>query len=97
MGPRSPETAGFDALVSGSVQGVGFRYTAIREAQALGLVGFVRNTAEGEVEVHAEGPAGELALFAEWLHEGPPGARVKAVALNPCKPTGYYDSFGVDY
>jgi acylphosphatase len=91
------ELRAFDALVSGRVQGVGFRYSACREAQALGLSGWIRNTDDGEVEVHAEGERSSLDSFAAWLHEGPPGAFVTSVDISPCLPSGRFKGFGVDF
>jgi len=63
-------------LVSGVVQGVGFRYYTRLRAQELGLAGWVQNLADGRVEVWAEGPPAEVEQLLEWLHRGPPGARV---------------------
>jgi acylphosphatase len=71
------ERAGF--RVWGRVQGVGFRWSAAREAESLGVRGSVRNRADGTVEVSAEGTADALQRFAEWLGRGPRGARVERV------------------
>ncbi len=62
--------------VYGRVQGVGFRYSAITRARALGLRGFVRNVSDGSVEGYAEGVPGSIAAFTAWLRHGPPGADV---------------------
>ena len=75
-------------LVSGIVQGVGYRYFAMRMAQRLGLAGYARNLADGRVEVYAAGGASKLAEFRKELERGPQGASVAAVAeeeaaLNP--------------
>jgi acylphosphatase len=72
--------------VSGRVQGVGFRYAALNEAQRLGLAGWVRNLADGRVEVLAQGEAARLERFHAWLQQGPPGARVTAVERTPQVP-----------
>ena len=63
-------------LVSGRVQGVGFRWFASRAAGELGLAGFVRNLDDGRVEAVASGSAGDLASFQAKLASGPSGARV---------------------
>ncbi|PIW02177.1 MAG: acylphosphatase, partial [Deltaproteobacteria bacterium CG17_big_fil_post_rev_8_21_14_2_50_51_6] len=47
-----------------------------RQAQALGLKGWVRNRPDGSVEVLAEGPAHAADKLIEWSHQGPPAARV---------------------
>ena len=66
-------------IVSGRVQGVGFRYTARDEAQGLGLKGWVRNRPAGEVEIVAEGREDVLKMLAAWAHLGPPAAHVSRV------------------
>lgn len=75
--PRS-----FTALVRGRVQGVAFRVGAREEALRLGLCGWVRNTPDGHVEVHAAGEEAALQAFLSWLHRGPALARVERVEAN---------------
>ena len=65
--------------VRGRVQGVGFRWFVHREAAALNLRGWVRNTEEGDVEVMASGTADELDSLRSRLHQGPRGSRVDQV------------------
>jgi acylphosphatase len=66
-------------LVSGVVQGVGFRYFVFRRAQELILAGWVRNLPDGRVEVVADGPEAALSALEEALRSGPRGARVAQV------------------
>jgi acylphosphatase len=66
-------------LVKGRVQGVGFRWFVHREAGALGLNGWVRNTEDGHVEVVAAGEAETLTELQSALHKGSRGSRVDAV------------------
>lgn len=66
-------------LLAGRVQGVGFRYFAIREAQALGVGGFVRNLPDGRLEAEAEGSPAAVEVFLERLRRGPAGAAVRRV------------------
>ncbi|MGC2618759.1 MAG: acylphosphatase [Acidobacteriaceae bacterium] len=66
-------------LVKGRVQGVGFRWFVHREAAALSLRGWVRNTEDGHVEVLAAGDPEPLADLAIALHKGSRGSRVDAV------------------
>jgi acylphosphatase len=66
-------------LVKGRVQGVGFRWYVHREAAALALRGWVRNTEDGHVEVVASGPSEDLAALREALEKGSRGSRVDAV------------------
>jgi acylphosphatase len=70
------------AFVRGRVQGVGFRATAMMEARSLGLGGWVRNRADGSVEVEAEGPAPALNLFAKFLGQGPRTGHVDVVEID---------------
>ena len=86
----------FFARVRGRVQGVGFRYSAVREALRLELKGYVRNAANGAVEVWAEGPEEKLALFLKWLNKGPQFSRVDSVDRDEMAPEGYRD-FTVEY
>lgn len=67
-------------VVSGRVQGVGFRVATARAAAAHGVVGFVRNRADGAVEGEAQGAEAALATFRAWLQRGPTLARVDALA-----------------
>jgi acylphosphatase len=66
-------------LVKGRVQGVGFRWFVHREAAALQLSGWVRNTEDGDVEVLAAGPAEDLLELAQALHQGSRGSRVDSI------------------
>ena len=66
-------------LIKGRVQGVGFRWFVHREASALGLSGWVRNTEDGHVEVVAAGDPEPLAELEMALHKGSRGSRVDAV------------------
>jgi acylphosphatase len=70
-------------LIKGRVQGVGFRWYVHREAGALGLRGWVRNTEDGHVEVVASGDAEDLAQLLEALHKGSRGSRVDTVIEHP--------------
>jgi len=90
------ESSAFFARVHGRVQGVGYRYSAIREAQRLKLKGWVRNAANGDVEVWAEGPQDVLDLFHAWLQRGPSYSRVDSVDKTDIAPRGYRD-FVVEY
>src|SRR5215472_7612158 len=72
-------------LVSGIVQGVGFRYFTQDEAERLELAGFVRNLRDGRVEVYAIGSGEKLARFRVLLVRGPRGAMVQNVAEHPAE------------
>jgi acylphosphatase len=77
------------ALVSGSVQGVGFRhYTKVR-ARELNLTGWVRNLPDGRVEAWIEGPAEAVQTMVEWLERGSPHGHVDSVAVESADPAGH--------
>lgn len=71
--------------VFGRVQGVGFRWFTCREAQRLGIVGWVRNLRDGSVEIHAQGPESLVDALQDWAGKGPPHARVEKLQANPCQ------------
>ncbi len=71
-------------FVSGRVQGVAFRAHTRQQALALGLRGHARNLADGRVEVIAAGDASAIDALEHWLHQGPPLARVDALAREAC-------------
>jgi DNA ligase D-like protein (predicted 3'-phosphoesterase) len=81
--------AAIRAVVRGRVQGVGFRDATVRRARSLGLLGWVRNGEDGSVQVHAEGEPEALAALAAFLHEGPRGADVEAVEVEPVQVEGH--------
>ena len=89
--------AGFRAVVTGRVQGVGFRYSAVREARSLGITGTVANRYDGAVEVVAEGERAHLERFLGWLRRGPPGAHVRDVSVIWGPATGSYSAFDVEF
>lgn len=66
-------------VVRGRVQGVGFRYSTVRRARQLALRGWVRNCADGSVELVAEGEPDAVEALIEWCRHGPGGARVDEV------------------
>ncbi|HEY2484020.1 MAG TPA: acylphosphatase [Candidatus Binataceae bacterium] len=82
-------------IVSGRVQGVGFRYTARDEAQDLGLKGWVRNRPSGEVEIVAEGREDVLKMLAAWAHLGPPAAHVSRVHEEWSEYSGQFADFRI--
>ena len=69
------------ATVRGRVQGVGFRWSTVRSAEALGVAGWVRNLPTGEVEVFAQGGGEALRQFHQYLAAGPRHASVRSVVL----------------
>jgi DNA ligase D-like protein (predicted 3'-phosphoesterase) len=77
------------AVVRGRVQGVGFRDATVRRAHELGVLGWVRNAGDGGVLVHAEGPEPAVEGLLAFLREGPRGAGVGEVEVEPVKVEGH--------
>lgn len=84
-------------IVRGRVQGVGFRYFAIRVARQAGVTGSVRNLADGTVEAIAEGPPEAIDDFRMALERGPSYAHVEKVDAFEMQPTGRYTGFDADF
>jgi acylphosphatase len=82
-------------IVSGRVQGVGFRYFAQDVAAREGVSGFVRNRPDGRVEAHVEGEIEAVTRVERALAQGPPGARVDDLAVEAANPTGRASGFRI--
>ncbi len=82
-------------VVSGRVQGVGFRYFTEDRARLEGLSGYVRNLADGRVEVGAEGDLEAVQRFERAIRRGPPGARVDACETTDVEPTRRASGFSI--
>ncbi|MDP2795625.1 MAG: acylphosphatase [Sulfurisoma sp.] len=68
-------------VISGLVQGIGFRYSMAAQARALGVTGWVRNRRDGSVEAMVAGNAEQVAAMIAWSRQGPAGAAVDHVAV----------------
>ncbi len=75
-------------VVSGRVQGVGFRWHTRERAAELGLVGWVQNLADGRVEALIQGEEEAVRSMISWLEKGPPAARVSGVQVAEHEPQG---------
>ena len=83
-------------LVRGRVQGVGFRWFVEREAHLLDIKGWVRNNADGTVEVLAMGSDEQLAGFRRRLQRGPRAARVDQVEELEAQPVAGLNTFRIE-
>jgi acylphosphatase len=83
-------------LVTGRVQGVGFRWFVEREARLAGVSGWVRNRDDGAVEVLACGNHQQLNTLYDKLKEGPRAARVDAVKVEEAEPYAGYKTFQIE-
>ncbi len=81
--------------VYGKVQGVWFRASTREQALALGLSGFAGNLADGSVQVHAQGDAGNLDKLEQWLRQGPALAKVSRVEILEIEPRLSERGFGI--
>lgn len=84
-----------ELTIHGRVQGVGYRYATLEQARRLGLVGWVRNTHDGKVELVAEGPTDPLQRLLTWCKAGPPGARVSQLSETWGAASGEFSDFGI--
>ncbi len=85
------------AVVSGYVQGVNFRFYTRKQAQRLGLAGYVRNEADGTVHVLAQGSRDALLSLLDWLRHGPGLAEVTSVEVSWGEARVPYSGFEVRY
>lgn len=85
--------AGVHLLISGVVQGVGYRFFAIRKADAYGLTGFAKNLIDGSVEVVAEGNKGLIEEYIKDLRRGPISAHVTDIRIEWTNPTYGFRGF----
>ncbi len=86
MGARPPVRA--KVVVRGQVQGVFFRQSCRRQAQAARLSGWVRNRGDGAVEAAFEGDPVAVSRLVDWCRVGPPGAVVTDVSVSADRPSG---------
>lgn len=86
-----------NAIVKGKVQGVFYREFTRREAEALGVSGFVRNLKDGSVEIIAEGEERQLKEFERKFRKGPLMAFITDVEMKEEQPTGEFDGFDIRY
>jgi DNA ligase D-like protein (predicted 3'-phosphoesterase) len=77
------------AVVTGAVQGIGFRETVRRRAGEVGAMGWVRNADDGTVTVQAEGSSQAIEKLIDFLREGPPGAVIENVSVDDAKIEGH--------
>ncbi|HEX4869171.1 MAG TPA: acylphosphatase [Moraxellaceae bacterium] len=82
-------------FITGRVQGVSYRANAAGMAQRLGLCGWVRNLADGRVELLAQGEEKPLRSLLAWAHQGPANARVEHVEAHWAEPGQNLADFSV--
>jgi len=82
-------------IVTGRVQGVGFRYFTRDAARLDGLRGTVRNLDDGRVEVEVEGDVEAVLRFERTIRRGSPGSRVDDVSVHESPPSGRFHDFRI--
>ena len=85
------------AIIEGRVQGVSYRMYTQKQAQSLGIVGWVQNLPDSTVEVIAEGEQDKLEDLLAWLHKGSPMASVRRVHAEWQEANGKFKSFEIAY
>ncbi len=84
-------------LISGRVQGVFYRYTAQKVATRHGLKGWIKNLPNGKVEAIVVGQPDAVDTFIAWCREGPPGAVVSEVTVDPISSPPDLEGFSILY
>ncbi len=87
---------GIHIVVSGVVQGVGFRWFALRVANRFGVKGYVKNRFDGGVETYAEGDEAAVREYLEEIRIGPRSAHVSKVDINWVEFNGRYTEFRIE-
>lgn len=82
-------------LISGKVQGVGYRASTADKANHLGLTGYAENLPNGHVKVVAEGNPEALASLSHWCRKGPPAAEVASIDAEESAATSGFSDFAV--
>ena len=90
------ETISYHVIVTGRVQGVGFRYSTQKAAAAYGVRGWVRNMPDGSVEVVCEGNRQRVTRLLKWLQSGPPGSYVTGIEKSRIRPQSVH-SFTIQF
>jgi acylphosphatase len=87
--PVDPAPVAVRLVVTGRVQGVGYRESCRHRASELGVAGWVRNRADGAVEACVEGSAAAVDAMVAWCREGPRWARVNHCSVEAVSPSGF--------
>lgn len=87
----------YEIIISGRVQGVGYRYFAVQKANEMGITGWVKNSVDGGVIIIAQGIEAELQTFIDYLYIGPTCARVDRIVSNKMQLVTVFDKFSVKY
>lgn len=89
------QTKSIYMILSGRVQGVGFRYFALHKAVELGISGWVSNTIDNKLEIEATGEPDKLEVFTDWMKTGPARAIIKTISVNEITPSRDFTNFTI--
>ena len=84
-------------IVSGKVQGVGFRWFVVKTGRSFALIGYAKNLPEGNVEIHAEGNKMDIQRFVGKVKQGSPSSRVDHIEIMWINPSNRFKDFAVKY
>ena len=87
----------YKILITGHVQGVGYRWRATAEARILGIKGLVKNLSDGNVYIEAEGTVQQLDNFVAWCKKGPGHGFVESVDIEVFPAVKNYTEFRIEY
>ncbi len=87
----------YEIIVSGRVQGVGYRYYTVQQAQMLGIQGYVRNQADNSVLIVAQGEEEVIKVFIDFLRIGPTRARVDHIFKSKINNLSDFNNFSIKY
>jgi len=82
-------------VISGRVQGVGFRYFAMQKAIEFNIHGWVTNLPDGKIEIEANGEPENLNIFIDWMRIGPTRAIIKTFSSTEITPTRTFKNFTI--
>jgi len=87
----------YEIVITGRVQGVGYRYFTLKKAAEFHIKGWVKNTTDGRVEVVAQGDETDVNTFIDYLQMGPPLARVDKLSKYKMHDLTDFHKFSVKY
>ena len=87
----------YEIDISGRVQGVGYRYFALKKAQEQGVTGWTKNMVDGSVKIIAQGDEPTLKTYVDYLRLGPTLSRVDKISIYKSEITEVFDTFSVKY
>lgn len=87
----------YELIISGRVQGVGYRYFAAQKANEMGITGWVKNSVDGSVIVVAQGIEEEIQTFIDYLYIGPTRSRVDQISKVKFNTLSNFDNFSIKY